>query len=418
MCKLLAELVGTDRQVMREMIVRLEHSSGDPGVDLRLSGEIYGALHMKVRALGLDPNDTTPKELYLALQNLASLHDGFLASRLGIENKTDAAEILSVVTATVQRMHIPKQCWSLKAVAAKRLLQKAPPKTLMKALNYRSVDSMLKREPAEVLLTVARHLESATWQKHFIQHYKKLHSSDFETKPVIIASLNGKRWLALGENYAQIHHSNILHNPEAGCVVVMPLPQALPGLTLVSLLLILHYITEIRMHSTYFKFHHLRPDFSDKMITMLTHPEATHGRIAGQPVHWRVIHRYYGSAATHNHPEIFQPHIQPEDMAYRKAEHILYHLEPALHFWHQTDCVGLPQEGGPSVSFNLMDVAINLLNGLSYERRVDYHVREAVWNELFSRYLGQQALERELTQRLDDEILSASFAFNELEFAV
>jgi hypothetical protein len=143
---------------------------------------------------------------------------------------------------------------------------------------------------------------------------------------------------------------------------------------------------------------------------------ADHARLAGQPIHWRVIHRYYGSANNLDHPEIFQPHIQPEDIAYRKAESVLYRLEPALHFWHDLDYIGLPHGDGP-LSFSLIDNAINLLNGLPYEKRVSYHLRDAVWNELYSRYMGQRTLERQLLQQLDEQFLGDALMPTDMEFA-
>lgn len=419
MCKLIAELVGIDKQVMKEMINRLERASGEPGVDLRLSGEIYGSLHMKMRGLGLDPKDTTPRELYQSLLNLARLHDRFLADKLGAKEPTNPDVVLPLVERLIERMRAPKHAWVMKPVAAKRLLKATPPKQLMKALHYRSVDSMLKRESPLLLITVARHTEPDSWQHKFTTSYKTLRSSDFENRDIEVAYLSQGHWQYIGKAYALSHHSNILHAPEAGAIALLPIPATeLPGITLISLLLVLHYINEIRGQTTHWKLHHLQPDFSKRLINDVIAPGASHAKIAGQPIHWRIVHHYYGLQAVTEHPEIFQPHVQPEDMAYRKAEHTLFHLEPALHFWHNTDYVALPQEAEVPISFNLMDVAVNLVNNLSFEHRVAYHNREAVWNELYRRYIGQKALERQLLSQLYEQIGGVS-AFNEdLEFAL
>lgn len=109
MCKLVAELVGADTQLMREVFRRLEVQSGEPGIDVRLTGEIYGKLHMKMRALGLDPNDTTPHELYQALLNLTALHDEFLAKRLNVQITDDAQIISKAVAQFINKLHMPKQ---------------------------------------------------------------------------------------------------------------------------------------------------------------------------------------------------------------------------------------------------------------------------------------------------------------------
>lgn len=407
MCKLIADLAGADKQVIKEVLARLEGHSASPGVDIRLTGEIYGKLHMKVRALGLDPADTTPHELYLALLNLADLHDGFLAKRLGIKQRRDADEVARAVSIFATRMRLPKQSWALKHTAIKRLLKAMPPKNLMKLLHYRSVESMLKREPPALLLAVARHTEGEPWQQRFVQSYKTTKSNEFETRDIEIEYLAEKRWKTVGELFTSTRRSNIMHAPEAGAIVLLPLPaKNLKGLTITNLLLVLHYINEIRAFSTYCKFHHMRPNFGVLLYEHLKGDKHNHVSIASHPVHWRVVHRYYGTVARKSHPEIFEPHVQPEDLSYRKAEEVLYSLEPALHFWHDMDYVGLPQPDGP-LSFNLTDAAMNLVNDLPYERRAYYHLQGAIWNEMYFRYVGQRSFEQNVLQQLD---LQAEFS--------
>lgn len=417
MCKLTAELVGTDKQLLREMLNRLELSSGNPGIDVRLTGEIYGKLHMKMRELSLDPNDTTPRELYQSLLNLAALHDSFLSTRIGVNDRTDPGSVLPTVVGFINRIHMPKQVWALKPVAAKRMLKVMPPKTLMKLLHYRSVDSMLKREPISLLLTLAGHLEPEIWQHRLIQSYKKLTPSDFEVRRIDITYLDDPRWQMVSEEFAKAKRTPIIHNAETGNIIVLPM-KSLPqhyGLTMTSLLLILHYINDIRTYSTFYKFHHMRPDFGKFLVRTIEGNNNEHARLAGQPIHWRTIHHYYGSNPRLQHPEIFDPHLQPEDLEYRKAEAVLFRIEPALHFWNDLDFVGLPLEDG-TISFSLLDVSINLLNRVPYERRVSYHVRDALWNELYSRYLGQRSLERHMLQQLDEQLVPDAVVVPDLEF--
>ncbi len=403
MCRLVAELVGANKQVVGEMFSRLERQSGEPGVDIRLTGEIYGKLHMKMRELGLDPNDTTPHELYHALLSLVALHDTFLAKRIGVDKPDDAAEISEAIVRLIGRMRFAKHSWALKQTAAKRLLKATPPKTLMKLLHYRSLDSMLKRESSVLLVAVARHCESAKWQENFVYSYKKLQPNDFEVRDIRVEFMSEKRWEAVGKVFSNTKHNNIVHTPEVGAIVLLPTQtEGRTGLTLTSLLLTLHYINEIRSFSTYCKFHHMRSDFGDLLVEHVLHQKQDHVSVAGQPVHWRIVHRYYGTVERYKHPEIFEPHVQPEDLAYRKAEAVLYRLEPALNFWHDTDYLGLPEADGP-ISFSLTDMAMNLVNNLSYEQRSYYHMQDALWNEVYSRYIGQRAFEKKILQQLDEQ---------------
>lgn len=417
MCKLVAELVGADNHVVREMFERLEIQSGNPGVDVRLTGEIYGKIHMKMRELGLDPRDTTPRELYQSLVNLAAKHDLFLARRLGIEDSQDSQQVAKAVIRLIRRMRLPKHSWALKPATARRLLKATPPKTLMKALHYRSLDSMLKRESPILLLTLARHSEPASWQERFVGSYKKLQPNDFEVRNIEVALLSDKRWEAVGHTFGSAMHSNILHNLEAGAIVILPASvHDRRGLTLMSLLLTLHYISEIRTFSTYGKFVHLRSDFGSLLVDHILNDKQNHITIAGQPVHWRIVHRYYGTSNRIDYPEIFEPHVQPEDLAYRKAEAVLYRLEPALHFWHDMDFVGLPRTDGP-ISFSLTDVAMSLVNELPFEKRAYYHLQDSLWNEVYSRYAGQRNFEKQILLQLDEHAMHQAQSVHEMEFS-
>ncbi len=415
MCKLVAELVGADTQLMREVFRRLEVQSGEPGIDVRLTGEIYGKLHMKMRALGLDPNDTTPHELYQALLNLAALHDDFLAKRLNV-NTNDRAQVISEAVARfINRLHMPKQAWVFKGTAAKKLLKATPPRTLMKLLHYRSLDSMLKRESAAMLVTAARHLEPEQWQKRFVSSYKKLKPSDFEVRDIVAECLPIQRWQAVGEHIRAQYHTTIVHTPEAGGIALLPVEaQGIQGLTLATLLLTLHYVNEIRAFSTFAKFGHLHPKFGSNLVEHILEQKQDHFTLAGQPIHWRVVHRYYGNT-NHTRPEIFEPHVQAEDLAYRKAEEVLYRMEPALHFWHDMDYAGLPQTDGP-LSFNLTDMAFNLVNRLPYEQRVSYHLKGALWNEIYCRYTSQRQFEQQILQQLDEQSVAKKPSVLDLEF--
>ncbi len=418
MCKLIADLTQTDRRELANRVHRLEAASGQPGVDIRLSAEIFGSLHQKTRALGLDPRDTTPHELYGASLELARLHDGFLLRKLNLTANADSTRILQRSAEVLNRLKIPRSAWTLKAASIRRLLSKNPPKNLMRQLHYRSADSMLKRENVAALLCLAKQTESSGWHSKLSHLYQRLESADFETKPVEVLYPEAKRWSNLAQAHVASNHSFVVSSWEAGMVVVLPLeiPNR-PGLMLLSLAHGLKEICEIRVHSSYLKFHQVQPHFGGLIDDVLTHKTSNDFNLAGQAINWHMIARHYGQKSRLNHPEIFEPHVQPSDLAYRKAEAVLFRVEPALHFWHQLDYVALPAPDGP-VSLNLLDVAINLVNQLPYERRISYHMQASLWHELHSRYLAQPALERQLLNQLEERVFDQPFVLSELEFAV
>jgi len=105
------------------------------------------------------------------------------------------------------------------------------------------------------------------------------------------------------------------------------------------------------------------------------------------------------------HPEAFEPHVQPEDLHWRKAEEMLTLIDPEMKFWLEQDYVGKMYDGKP-LTFNLMDVSLSYSNGESYETFYSYHFRESLWNELFSRYMGVKNLREQVLSQLDNDMIA------------
>jgi hypothetical protein len=405
MSRMLSELLGADEPLFTIALQQLERSGGNPSADVRLTAEIIGKVHMKSREMGLDPTDSTGRELYHALMHLTALHDRFLAERIGGRDHENVPEMMPLIVKAVENLNLSRQAWLLKPSAAKRLLHACPPKRVMRLLGYRSIDSMLKREPVAEIYGAIRFCETPQWQHAFLARYKKLRPADFEMRNIELLQLDGRRWSGAALQYVRLKRHNITHLKELGVILMLPVPvERLRGLTITVLPLLLHYINEIRVYSAFFKMQQVRHDFGGIVADTLINDPRHHAVMAGQQIHWRVIHRYFGRLDASDHPEIFEPHLQPEDMYWRKAEEVLYRLEPALHFWHDMDYVGAQAEDGP-VSFNLMDMAVNYVNGLGYESRATYHMRDALWNEIYSRYMGQEATRQQVLKQLDNRVL-------------
>lgn len=409
MSRLLSELLAAEEPLFGMAIKQLEQASGNTSVDVRLTAEIVGKVHMKMRALGLDPSDSTGKELYRSLLNLVKQHDAFLAERIGADDPEDVQLVLARVKEVVEALDVPKKAWVIKYSVAKRLLKATPPKNVMKLLGYRSLDSMIKREPVGEVFAAMRFIESPAWFDSFVAGYKKLTPADFETRNIEIIHLDPVKWGKATENFVHSKRHNITHLKELGVILMLPMPlKRMPGITITALPLLLHYVNEIRLYSSFFKSQQVRTNFSSVLVDTLTADPGRHASMAGQHVHWRVIHRYFGSKSSDNHPEIFEPHVEPADLLWRKTEETLYRLEPALHFWHDIDYVAVEFDGQP-VSFNLMDVAVSYVNDLAYGQQAVHHFRDSLWNEIYIRYLGERTLERQVLKQLDNEMIEPEF---------
>ncbi len=405
MSKLLANLLAAREPLFSLSIQELERASGNSGVDVRLTAEIIQVNHQKIRELGLDPLDTTPAELYRALLSLVARHDQFLAKRIGAKDYQSVKKTVPKITAFVESLDIPKSALAIKHSSIKRLIKACPPKRVMKQLNYRSVDSMLKREPVAQIMAAIAVLESSSWQRNFIKKYAKLTASDFEMRPIDITIINNERWNNQAENYVKSNRNCLLPIKEIGVIAVLPLPFAnMRGLVITLFPMLLHYINEIRLCSSLFKMHQIHPDFGSTVANTLLHEPTHHAVMAGQQIRWRVIHRYFGKSGETEHPEIFEPHLQQEDLVWRQAEEALYAVEPALHYWHGLSYVAHNNLKRP-ISFNMLDVALNYANNLPFGSHAIHHFRDSLWNEIYLRYLAQRPLEQHVLSQLTNNIV-------------
>lgn len=159
----LASLLAHEKQTLKSTIERLESASGQNAVDASFTSELIVKSRLKIKALGLDPKDTTPDELHQALLNLAGLHDQFLAKVIGCSDAGDSSAILPKIAKFAMSVAKRKSVWAIKHSVAKRLIKQNAPLNLMKQLGYRSIDSMIKREDISNLYAGAYAVEDSDW---------------------------------------------------------------------------------------------------------------------------------------------------------------------------------------------------------------------------------------------------------------
>jgi hypothetical protein len=190
-----------------------------------------------------------------------------------------------------------------------------------------------------------------------------------------------------------------------GVIVIVPTTlQSMAGVATKSLLMTFHYINEIKLYSSFFKLKQVQPEFGKIIVETLVADPGDHAVMAGQNVHWRVIQRYFGKLKDEYHPEVFQPHVQPEDLHWRKAEDMMFRFDSQFEFWKDMDYVSLMHDERSS-TFNLMDVSFGYSNKVPYAQRYIYHFRESLWNEIFIRYLGEAQLEKQILVQLDNDMI-------------
>ncbi len=408
MSRMLSELLGATEPLFSLSVRQLEHESGKPGVDVRLSAEIIGKIRLVTEQLGLDPNDTTPKELYFGLLNrVAEDNKRIKKQLLKVDEDNDRIrDLVPPMVAIAKSAKIPKSCWVLKRSVAKKFLKKMPPKQMMKHLGYRSIDSMLKNEPFDEMYSALRFSEGADWLNRYNEMFRSIKPTDFEQRNINIVVMDHEKWVDLAAEYSHKKKHNVTHVKELGVIVVVPMRQEkMRGLPLKTLPLLLHYINEIRLYSAFFKLKSTHPHFGAEVVDTLIADPGKAAVMAGSNVHWRVIQRYFGKLNGEKHPEQFEPHVQPEDLHWRRAEEVLYNLDPKMEFWRDLDYVALNVKNGP-VALNLLDIAFAYSNDEPFTERYYYHFRESLWNEIFMRYMSEKVLEEQILSQLDNDMIA------------
>lgn len=406
MSKLLRELLAAEEPLFTQSLRELEWLTGKKGIDVRFTSEIIEKTHAAIRSLGLDSRDTTDKELYHALNNRVRDHNKHIAKALGTSDDAPIKEIVPKLVEVANSVKLNRSAWVLKKSVAKDLLRAMPPKKMMKHLGYRSLESMFKNENFGEIYTALRFSEGDDWLVSYNELFEKqITPSDFEKRDIEIVVMDHHKWADITAAFVKKKKHNITHTKELGVIVVVPMQQThMRGLSLKTLPLLFHYINEIRLYSAFFKLKSTQKHFGKTISETLIADTGTGATIGNFHIHWRVIQRYFGKLGEQP-PEVFQPHVQPEDLHWRRAAEILYEVSPELKFWEDLEYVGRVDTDRHPVAFNLFDVSFAYSNEETFETRYFYHMREALWNELFMRYMGEKKLKEQILQQLDNDMI-------------
>lgn len=232
MSQRIARLLGESEHQVTKLITKLEDKNGGPSHDARLLAETVQKIRSKLTDLKLDPDDTTGEELYHALQVKFERDSRLFDEYFGADN-FDFDQKAAKAAALLKPYAMDARQWGLKTKAAKDVMRRLPPKRLMKHLNYRSVESMLKRENIAEIYLAAGYVESASWLKSHKKLVSKLDQMDFEIRDAALAKLSSDKWRDLDgpANY-------IAQNEELAALGVWP-SKTMAKAPLLSMVLIL-----------------------------------------------------------------------------------------------------------------------------------------------------------------------------------
>jgi hypothetical protein len=401
----LATFLEAQEPLFDAALQELEARTGRTGVDVKLAGEIAEKAATVTRRLGLDPNCSGP-ELYAALLATAKEQDVHLARTLGGNEVENPEEMIPLAMRRIEQIQMPRNCFALKYERAAAMLQKLPPQALMQRLGYQDCTAMTTKEDLAELFIAIRFTEGPDWLNRFDRVYDDLKGSDFEERTIRFIRFDPAKWGDVAAHFIEKKKHLNTHSKEMGVVAILPPPSTqMRAITTKVMTVSLHYYNEVRLYSAYFKLLRHKKNFGRILSETLIADTPNIPLTQHHHIHWRVIQRYYGKIGEGaEHPEIFQPHLQPEDLHWRSAEKILYQVDPEMGMWRDLDYVAV-LKGEDTVTLNLMDVALSYANDIAYPERYLYHFRESLWNEVFARYMGQKELREQLLVKLDNAIV-------------
>lgn len=407
MAKFLQVLLDAEEPLFSMALQQLETISGRPAADARLIADITQMAHDNLRTLGLHPATSTGEEIYYALQSRVEADIKRLTKIIGAKDSDDVEHMVPFMIKAADKVKFNRKVFVLKREKAKDLLRQMPPKVLMQKLGYDDIEAMFEKEDFDEIYTALRFSEGPEWLNKYNELFEKITPDDYEERDLRILQMDHDKYVDLAAHFVKKKLHNVTHTKEMGTIVVVPMyAKKMRGLVLKTLPLLLHYMNEVKLYSTFFKLKSKKPHFGKTVVETLIADPGNASQMAGQKIHWRVIQRYLGRHKEDSVEKVaFEPHVQPEDLHWRRAEELLYQIDPELEFWKDRDYVALQYDGFP-VAFNLFDVSFAYSNKEPYEGRYAYHFRESLWNEIFVRYMGFKNLEQQVLEQLDNDMIA------------
>jgi len=392
----LSEALGADEIKFNQAIMALEGQSGHYSQDIRLTSHLYQKLSQKIAQLNLDPRDTTTEELYYALNHKLAEDDRLLVKKIreiAAQEVNAEGNITDGLQSLILKLNLAKPCFALKASVLKKQLKALPPKKVMKVLNYRSASSMIRSEPVALIILAINYYESEAYIRHFYSFYKTLTAASFESRPLSFMAPKAKKWPSILKNIEQQTGLLLLSSYELATIIILPIKNKPKSGYLSALIAnLLNETSIIYSASSFLKLHQVSKDFGAKLLELTEHEPQMKTALLDQPVTWEVAQ----DILKNTDHELFAPHLSSEDLQPENVFSKLGDILENLKFWSDSQILGLV-ESTETTSFNLLDVAGNVMNKRPFENRSLKHFKRALSSELAKLYLMPEQIVEELS---------------------
>lgn len=407
----LARILRTQPEVLLELEQKMNKLTGRSGIIKNIVNENNILINRTLEELGLSTDARNPKNVYNILIKRLTHMDEHLYNFLNRPDLSKTALVCAKLCETAFALNKPKPGFFIKKERAIRMLEKFPPQNLLDHFGCRTTAELVDKHGFEQVFSALRFAQDEAWMhKFFDEAYNGLTADDFEEREVELRVLE-PQWLDVAEKFLEKKYHNVSHLKELGIIFVIPLKIDTPGETLRLFTLILHYLNEVPFYSKLLRKFSNEQDFAIKLKSLLR------GDVSELPkpneMSFRIVQRYLAKDDP-NDFRLIEPHFNPEAEHWYKAEGDLGKIGTllgaegkAFGYWQGLDFVGDFFGDGMSgrtdeelISFDLIDLVMSLVkkNQIKYL----YHQQEALWNKIFTEYLGRDKMEKLVEDNIID----------------
>ena len=379
------------QKLARILGAKLEALAGLGGIDA-VARENDETVDRVLKDLGLT-RQSVAEEVYDALAQRLLAIDRRLFDVLGKPDLAKMSDDPGQLAEVAFKVFTPPKGFFIKKEKVAELLAKQPPQSLMNHFGYVSVAELLEKEEFASTVAALRFTQTNEWMHQFFgTAYNGLKPEDFEEREVEIKILDVK-WLDIAQKFIGKKFHNVSHLKEFGVIFISPESINVPGETLRTFLLLLHYLHEVPFYSDLFKKFLHDADFVAKFQSLLRGDVQDGPAPAGA---WRIIQRYLAKDDPMD-PRLHEPHVDPEAEHWYLVAHNFCKVAELmgdtdkfnLGYWTSLDHVG-DFFGDKLVSFDVVDLIMSLVK--HGEVKYLYHQQEALWNRIFSEQVGRERM--------------------------
>lgn len=407
----MARILRISPEVLLNVDQKMSILTGQSGVIESISNENDIIVDRTLSELGL-ARSSAAEEVYEALVQRLVDTDGHLYKYLGRPDLSKMSNVCGKLCESILQVFTPPKGLFIKKEKAAELLDKCKPDSLLNFFGYQNSQELIDKEGFSSVVSALRFTQSAEWMHEFFDtSYKDLKPEDFEEREVEIKVLEEK-WLEVAEKFLEKKYHNVSHLKEYGVIFIIPLKIDTPGETIRMYSLLLHYLHEVPFYSDLFRKFINESEFINKFQSLLRGDVSKDKAPDGGRNVWRIVQRYLAKD-DENDFRLFEPHVNPESDHWLRVGEDLTRVSrmfkrdvegPGLNYWTGLDFIGdfFKNKNGEEelVSFDLIDLIMSIVK--KGDIKYLYHQQEALWNKIFSEYMGREKMNRLIEDNIID----------------